>query len=53
MFIPIWAIHVIVTLIFVGGLCWACNPSGDYDFGFLFKIPFVIICYLAYWLIMK
>lgn len=49
MFIPIWMIHIIVTLIFIGGLIWAIKDAWEA----IYKIPFVIILYLIYWLIMK
>jgi hypothetical protein len=54
MFIPIWLIHVIATLVFIGFLLgWAFRGEGQYDFTPILKIPVCLIGYLVYWLIMK
>jgi hypothetical protein len=54
MFIPIWLIHTIVTIVFILVLLfWGLRTDSDWDFGFVLKVPLCIIVYLIYWLIMK
>jgi hypothetical protein len=51
MFIPIWVLHLVVTIIFVIALLWSLNSESDYDFSVLFKLPTVCLGYAIYWII--
>lgn len=51
MYIPVWVIHVVSGLAFLGGLLWATKEERAYDFSGLFKVPFVCLLYAIYWIV--
>jgi hypothetical protein len=44
-------IRILATVLFVVGILWSARTSGDYDFSPVFKLPFVIISYLLFWVV--
>jgi hypothetical protein len=52
MFIPIWVLHVVVTIIFLIVLyIWAFESDGNFDFMPIFKVPVTCLGYAIYWII--
>jgi hypothetical protein len=52
MFVPVWVIHVITTLVFVIVLFgWGFKTGSEWDFSFMVKLPLCIIGYLIYWIV--
>lgn len=52
MFIPIWVLHAIVTIIFLVVLLkWAGSTNGTWDFSPVFKVPMTLLGYAIYWII--
>jgi hypothetical protein len=57
MYISIWIIHIIVTLIYVGLLIWCLSIGSDSGQGYIsglgciFTVPIITFLYMTYWIV--
>ena len=51
MFIPVWAFHILATVLLVIGIMWAMRGNDAYDFFPFFAVPSMLLVYAIYWII--